>query len=281
MKFLGQHFLNNKKAIGDIVAAVEVTKGDVIIEIGPGAGALTKPLAELCTKVGAKLFAIEKDTKLVIDIQKNIPAVAGHVEHGDALELLPSLVLRLTSTPLLSYPSTHFQYKIVGNIPYYITGKLLRIIGELAHKPSRTVLMIQKEVAERVSAKVPHMNLLAAATQYWGDIKMLFTLKPKDFTPPPEVSSAVIEIVPRPPLLRPYLPTPLFSLHYYSFIHAVFKQPRKTLLNNLSDGFPEFSKQKIAEIIKQNGFLVTVRGQDLDVPILERLALAFMKQKGV
>lgn len=262
-KSLGQHFLNNQKAVVDIVAAVGVAQGDVIIEIGPGAGAITKPLAELCAKHGAQLFAIEKDTKLVIDIQNNIPLLAGHVEHGDALELLPALIQKLN-------PKT---YKIVGNIPYYITGHLLRVIGELEHKPTKTILMIQKEVAERVSSKAPHMNLLAAATQFWGDIKILFTLKPKDFTPPPEVSSAVISIAtkisaqPTPSDLQPDI--------YYKFIKIAFKQPRKTLLNNLTEGFPEIPREKIGEMMSKNGLAPAVRAQDLDVEKLMATAALF------
>jgi 16S rRNA (adenine1518-N6/adenine1519-N6)-dimethyltransferase len=261
-KSLGQHFLNNQKATNDIVAAVGVAQGDVIIEIGPGAGAITKPLAELCTKYGAEIFAIEKDTKLVIDIQHAVPNLAGHVEHGDALELLPALIQKINPK----------SYKIVGNIPYYITGHLLRIIGELDHKPSKTVLMIQKEVAERVSSRAPHMNLLAAATQYWGDVKTLFTLKPKDFTPPPEVSSAVIAII-----SKPKAESADHDSAFYSFIRAAFKQPRKTLLNNLTDGFPDTPRETITEIMSKNGLKPTSRAQDLDTESLIKLSHVFKK----
>jgi len=267
-KSLGQHFLINQKAIADIVKAVSVAQGDAIIEIGPGEGAITKSLATLCEKHGAKLFAIEKDTKLVIAIQNEIPMLAGNVEHGDALELLPALVKKIGKK----------NYKIVGNIPYYITGHLLRVIGELEQKPAKTVLMIQKEVAERVSARAPGMNLLAAATQYWGEPSVLFTLTPKDFNPPPEVSSAVITITPRK-LTADSLK--LEASSYYAFIRAAFKQPRKVLINNLSSRFPELSKKEIADFMQQNGLLPTSRPQDLDVPTLERLAGRFGGLKSV
>lgn len=272
--YLGQHFLNNQKATSDIVAAVGVAQGDVIIEIGPGAGAITKPLAELCVKHGAEIFAIEKDTKLVIDIQNSIPKLAGHVEHGDALELLPKLVSQLFN----SSTAQPFRYKIVGNIPYYITGHLLRVIGELEHKPVKTVLMIQKEVAERVSSRAPHMNLLAAATQYWGDVKILFTLKPKDFTPPPEVSSAVISITTRNNLQPTTYNLPPDS--YYRFIKAAFKQPRKTLLNNLSEAFQELTREQVADLMDKNGLLKTARAQDCDVLSLQKLAQQFSSSNG-
>lgn len=261
MTFLGQHFLNNASAIQKIVDAVGVSAGDTIIEVGPGEGAITAPLATLCAERGATLYAIEKDTKLVIDIQKKIPLLAGHVEHGDALAILPHLVSRYNLQPT--------SYKLVGNIPYYITGNLLRIIGELKHKPSKIVLMIQKEVAERVSAEPGEMNLLAAATQYWGAPKILFTLKPKDFTPPPEVSSAVISIAPRLPA------TDHSPSSYYRFIKAAFKQPRKTLHNNLTEAFPDISREALAAIIEQNGLKTGVRAQELSVEKLEVLAQAF------
>ncbi len=259
-KSLGQHFLTNKKAIADIVAATNVSKGDNIIEIGPGTGAITEPLAAVAEKVGAKLFAIEKDTKLVIDIQKAISLLRNNVEHGDALELLPILVGKLEGEP----------YKLVGNIPYYITGGLLRVIGELPHKPTKIVLMVQKEVAERVSAKPGAMNLLAAATQYWGSPRVLFTLKPKDFTPAPEVSSAVIEIVPKEKSGSASLETE----KYYRLIKIAFKQPRKTLLNNLSEGFPEVSRGGVAQILDKMSLPATSRAQDLDVSALLKLTLA-------
>lgn len=264
-KFLGQHFLNNTSAIQKIVDAVEVSAGDTIIEIGPGEGAITAPLAKLCAERGATLGAIEKDTKLVIEIQKKIPLLAGRVEHGDALEILPKLISRLTDQPR--------NYKLVGNIPYYITGNLLRIIGELKHKPSKVVLMIQKEVAERVSAKPGKMNLLAAATQYWGAPEILFTLKPKDFTPPPEVSSAVISITPR------LSTADRSSGNYYRFVKAAFKQPRKTLHNNLTEAFPGISRETLAAIIEQNGLKTGVRAQELSVEKLETLAQSFEAPK--
>lgn len=259
-KSLGQHFLNNQKAISDIVAAVGVAQGEVIIEIGPGDGAITKPLAELCKKHGAQLFAIEKDTRLVIEIQKSVTLLENHVEHGDALEILPNLIAKLNPK----------RYKLVGNIPYYITGHLLRIIGELENKPIKTVLMIQKEVAERVSSRAPHMNLLAAATQYWGEVKTLFTLRPKDFTPPPEVSSAVISITTVSGANRK-----LPSADYYAFIKAAFKQPRKTLLNNLTDGFPDVPRGNISDFMSKNGLSVTTRAQDLSVSDLKKLTSLF------
>lgn len=263
-RFLGQHFLKNQEAIHKIVAAADIRSGDLVIEIGPGGGAITAPLAARCQEHGATLFAIEKDTRLVIDIQHKIPQLAGKVEHGDALEVLPGLVLRVT-------PQAQ-PYTLVGNIPYYITGSLLRTIGELEQKPRRTVLMIQKEVAERVSAKAPHMNLLAAATGFWGESSILFTLKPKDFDPPPEVSSAVIAITPKK--------TPAIKAEdYYAFIKAAFKQPRKNLLNNLTDGFPDLTRADIVDFMTQNDLPQSLRAQELDINRLVQLADSISRLK--
>ncbi len=176
---------------------------------------------------------------------------------GDALTILPSLIL-----------NTNFllpnRYAIVGNIPYYITGMLLRTIGELEHKPRFTVLMIQKEVAVRVCAGPGQMNLLAAAVQFWGQPKILFTLKENDFDPPPKVKSAVITITPQ-------LPGPTAAPAYYRFIKAAFKQPRKLLINNLIEGYA-LSKQAAIEILKNESITAGARGQDLSVKQIDALS---------
>ena len=127
-----------------------------MVEIGGGTGKLTKELATevRSKKQEARLFVIEKDIKYVSLLQEQYQDIATII-HGDALETLPSLILTSSFSSL--------PYKLIGNIPYYITGKLLRTLSELKRKPSSIVLMIQKEVAERVCAKPPKMNLLAAS----------------------------------------------------------------------------------------------------------------------
>jgi len=253
-RYLGQHFLTNKAVIKKIIAAIEIEAADTIIEIGPGRGALTIPLAKKCGELNCKIIAIEKDSRLIENTKHQASGDVNFVV-GDALKILPELVSR--------YPLLDTKYKLIGNIPYYITGKLLRTIGELKNKPSLTVLTIQKEVAERICAKSGEMNLLAASIQVWATPKILFILKPNDFLPPPKVNSAVIRLKTDAPRLK--------NEKYYEIIKVVFRQPRKTLLNNLVKGL-KISKEKGQKLIKWLGYKENARPQDLTVKNLLNLS---------
>lgn len=258
---LGQHFLKNKSVIQKIIAAMDLQPGETVIEIGPGKGALTLPLAKACADTGCHIVAIEKDASLASELAAS-KIIGLEIITGDALRELP----RLTSS---LQPRTS-NFKLVGNIPYYITGHLLRVISELGtQKPERTVLMIQKEVAERLTAKPGHMNLLAAATQIWADISIIATLKPKDFDPPPKVDSAVVTLESKKQNLESRT-----TEKYYRLIHAAFKQPRKTLLNNLSEGL-EQKKGEMMEMLKKHGFTEKTRAQELSIDTLKILAALF------
>lgn len=244
-QFLGQHFLKNKSAIKKIVAALDLHGGETVIEIGPGKGALTFPVLHECNRIGAKLIAIEKDRELAVKLFQSEKELK--IELGDALEILPGLTKSLRN------------YKIVGNIPYYITGKLLRTISELKNKPELTVLMIQEEVAERAGVKQGEMNLLAAATQIWAEPKILFTLSPEDFDPPPQVHSAVLRLTTNKIQLEPGE-----SEKYYKLIHIIFKQPRKTLYNNLRDGL-DMPVEILKSAIEDLKIVPKARPQDLSI----------------
>ncbi len=284
---LGQHFLKNTGVITQIIDALDLRTGETVVEIGPGEGALTFPLAERCAKFDCKLIAIEKDEALVKKLRNwKIKKLIGDVTimHGDALEEIPKLFtswqIHRGSLPAGRHGQIEPQMtdiKIVGNIPYYITGKLLRTISELEHKPKCTVLMVQREVAERIVTKPPHMNLLAAATQIWADAEIIALLKQKDFDPPPEVESAVVRLL-SAKRLAPCLPAGRLSAdklaHYYSFIHVAFKQPRKTLLNNLCGGF-DISKSQIIDTLKGSGWNEKTRGQELGIAQLLNLTNKF------
>ncbi len=220
MIHLAQHFLINSSAIKKIVGALDIQKNETIIEIGPGRGALTKPLLQQCIQQQCQLIAIEKDSKLANSLWQTT--------HNENFKIVIEDAIDYFSQFNKTQPPYATNYKLIGNIPYYITGKLLRTLSELSTKPQRTILMIQKEVAERLCAQPPQMNLLAAAVQIWAEPKIIFTLSPKDFTPPPAVESAVIQLLPKPT-------TPNLD-RYFAFLHVLFKQPRKTILNNLQFG---------------------------------------------
>jgi len=256
---LGQHFLKNKSAINKIIAALDIKTGETVIEIGPGEGALTFPLAEECAAKNSGLIAIEKDETLAQELkQKFDKNGAIKIITGDVLEVLPTFSINLKT-------------KIAGNIPYYITGKLLRTISELENKPALAVLMVQKEVAERIAANPPKMNLLAAATQFWSKPEIIMKLKPGDFDPPPEVDSAVIKLTTKSAIASEAKQ----SIGYYKLIRIIFKQPRKTLINNLKEGV-NMPKTGLENALKTAGLPLNCRPQNLSLENIINL-LCFFK----
>lgn len=262
-KKLGQHFLKNKAAIKKIISALDLQPGDAIIEIGPGSGALTFPILEKCKNLNCKIIAIEKDEKLAQSIQRLADSKNLEIVIDDALKFLP----KLTKNSNLKAKN----YKVVGNIPYYITGKLLRILSELESKPKATILMIQKEVANRITAKEGEMNLLAAAIQLWAEPKILFTLNPDDFNPPPKVESAVIQLIPKPEAGNKDI-----TEDYYRLIKIVFKQPRKTLINNLKEG-TGLAREELEGLFLKLKIGPKSRPQDLSVEKIKKLAMIINK----
>ena len=150
---LGQHFLTNPAVAKKIAASLEVETGDTIIEIGPGHGELTEEIVASSEKREAKIILIERDVELVAGLREKYKTNTRiEIHEGDVLEVLPALATR--------YSLLATRYSLTGNLPYYLTGFLLRTIGELEHKPARSVFMIQKEVAERIVARPPRMNRL-------------------------------------------------------------------------------------------------------------------------
>ncbi len=256
---LGQHFLRDKDAVEKIISAL----GDNIktaIEVGPGKGALTKPLAEALKRTGGRLIAIEKDPLLAAEARNwNIENL--ELVEGDVLEKLPAIIQNLKPA----------SYSLVGNIPYYLTGFLLRKISELPEKPARSVFMVQKEVAERIVAKPPKTNRLSASVQFWAEPRILKAVSKKSFNPPPKVDSAIIllETIILPPETVPEA--------YYSAVRAIFSQPRKTILNNLAERFNDprkIASKKAAEILEEAGLSVALRPQDLSVEDIKLISKA-------
>jgi len=261
MRRLGQHFLIKKSVLERIVKALDVEPTDTIIEIGPGHGELTKYLLDKSPK---KLIAVEKDRDLVSSIQYLVSSDDRlEIIEGDILELLPKIANELKSQQAI---------KLVGNIPYYITGKLLRALGELDPKPERVVLTIQKEVALRLTAAPPKMNLLAASVGYWGKPEIVRFVPRGAFRPPPKVESAVISITP-----RKEVSTTSESKAYYTFIKILFKQPRKTISNNLTSG-SSITKKEVEKFLKSHGVEPNLRPQNLDVSAINKLSHDFPKE---
>ena len=249
-KSLGQHFLMDRRIVGRIADAVGSASLPVI-EIGPGHGELTR---ELLTR-GHQVTAIEKDDALVQAFLET-PLDGLSVVHGDALHELP----------LLSkvYQERGSAYVVVGNIPYYITGHILRIIGELSYRPQRTVLLMQKEVAERIVAFEGALNLLASSVLWWADPHIDVRVARGAFNPPPKVDSAVVvfeAIASRG--------SQEVAQQYYIFIRALFKQPRKTIFNNLICIIPD--RVVLTALLGRVGITPSSRPHLLSPALLMRL----------
>ncbi len=177
-KSLGQNFLSDEGLLTRIVAAAELSPDDEVLEVGPGLGALTRPLARAAQRV----VAVELDGRLLPVLESEL-AELGNVElvHGDVLQLDPA--------DWFAAP-----YVVVANVPYYITGAILRHLLGAWPRPRRLVLTVQREVADRLTARPPEMSLLAVSVQYYGRVRLVSTVKAGAFWPRPGVDSAVVRI---------------------------------------------------------------------------------------
>jgi len=177
-KSLGQNFLHDEGLLGRIVAAAELSPDDDVLEVGPGLGALTRVLARAARRV----VAVELDNRLLPVLESELSGL-GNVAlvHADVLELDPA--------DWFTAP-----YVVVANVPYYITGAILRHLLGGRPRPRRLVLTVQREVAARLTAKPPEMSLLAVSVQYYGRARLVSTVKAGAFWPRPEVDSAVVRI---------------------------------------------------------------------------------------
>lgn len=214
-KRLGQHLLIDKKAMAKVVAAAQITKSDVILEIGPGTGLLTKELAQRAKKV----IAIEKDLAMVDILGKTLKEYKNvEIISGDALSYKVPKVCKV--------------YKVVANIPYYITSPLIRMFLEAENPPTEMILMIQKEVARRICAKPPNMSILAVSVQFYATPKIISYVPKGCFWPVPNVDSAIIKITPNKMDAR----RPSYNDDFFRVVKAGFLHPRKKLINNLAEG---------------------------------------------
>lgn len=245
MTRLGQHFLINRGLTIKITEAADLKRGDFVIEIGPGHGELTDNIIN--TKP-ASLVALERDPALAKNLEKKYAGNKNiNIITGNALDTLPHVIKK--------FKLKNRSYKLIGNIPYYVTGKLLRTIGELAVKPNMVLITIQSEVADRIVAEAGRMNLLAASIQIWGKPVIVGRIPRADFYPIPEVDSAVLLITTR---------SGNVPAHYFEFIRALFKQPRKTIFNNLR-AKKKCPEKALADLLKKEGVRADLRPQSLSV----------------
>lgn len=189
--YLGQHFLTNKKIIEDIVSAAQISKQNTILEVGPGRGVLTEALSIKAKKI----IAVEKDKNLVQFLKERFKSKKNiNIVEGDILKI------RLDSGHSGANLGHLGRYKIVANIPYYITSRFLRLfLSQARLRPSLMVLMVQREVAERIVAKDKKESLLSLSVKAYGKPEIIKIVRKGNFSPPPKVDSAIIKITTSPP----------------------------------------------------------------------------------
>ncbi|MEA3338459.1 MAG: 16S rRNA (adenine(1518)-N(6)/adenine(1519)-N(6))-dimethyltransferase RsmA [Chloroflexota bacterium] len=273
-KGLGQNFLCDQGVLEKIVAAAELASDDVVLEIGAGLGTLT----ELLAQAAGRVVAVELDERLIPVLQStlsefnNITLVQGNILTLDLAALInapnpyeqsdPISVNKATQSPI---PNP--QYKVVANLPYYITSAVLRHLLEANLKPQSMVLTVQREVAERITAKPGRMSLLAVSVQLYGRPRLLFRIKPGSFYPAPGVESAVLHV--------DLHSTPLVDAEntdaFFRVVRAGFSQRRKQLRNSLAAGLGQ-PAEKVAAGLEKAGVDPRRRAQALSLEEWARVA---------
>lgn len=240
---LGQNFLFDDHILSRIAEAADLQSGDQVLEIGPGTGALTQHLAAS----GAQILAVELDDRLLPVLRDQLNDYTN---------------IRLVHDDILSWePSDHFDrsYKVVANVPYYITGAILRRLLSHEPRPSLMVLTVQKEVAERLAASPGDMSLLAVSVQLAGHVEILFTIKAGAFWPRPEVDSAVVRITHHS---KPKISTGEEE-RFFRIVRAGFHQKRKQLQKNLRS--LGYDKKQLAAALAEAGIDGRRRAETLSV----------------
>jgi 16S rRNA (adenine1518-N6/adenine1519-N6)-dimethyltransferase len=254
-KGLGQNFLIDEHFLEQIALAAEITGQDAVLEVGAGAGSLTRWLAQMAGKV----VAVEKDFQL-------IPVLKEVVGANEKVHIIAGDILQLDAQKIMD----HADYLVAANIPYYITSALFRHLLEGEHKPLRMVLTIQAEVARRICASAGQLSLLALSVQVYGNPQIVLDIPAAAFYPAPKVNSAVLRVDLH---ARPSIPPELMD-DFFRLIKAGFSQKRKMLHNTLCAGLA-WPKAKVDELLKQAGVDPQRRAQTLTMQEWRRLAEEF------
>lgn len=241
-KSLGQHWLHDEDSLIAMCEAGLVHEHDVVLEIGPGLGTLTKFLVDGARQV----IAVEFDKDLADKLPQAVNAPNLTVVNEDILRF------DLTNLPK--------DYKVIANIPYYLTSNLLRVLSESSNPPKVIALLVQKEVAERVASEPGDMSILSVTTQMYYQPYLAEVVPAELFTPPPKVDSQIVQLLRRP--------NPVFEdadqKHVFRVVKAGFSNRRKTLVNSLSAGLAK-PKEEIATSLESVGIGTNTRAQELSL----------------
>ncbi|NVY96347.1 16S rRNA (adenine(1518)-N(6)/adenine(1519)-N(6))-dimethyltransferase RsmA [Lactobacillus sp. DCY120] len=257
-KSLGQNFLRSPEVIEEIVASAEIQPTDIVLEVGPGIGALTQQLA----KVASQVYAFEIDQNL-------IPILEANLEDYDNLTLLNQDILKVDWRKFWQEQQLSGRtVKVVANLPYYITTPILLQLLTAPVKFTSFVLMMQKEVAQRLGAQPGHREYgsLSVAVQLRSQVEVVQTVPAQAFVPQPKVDSAVVRLR----LESPWIKEISDFLQFQTFVQAVFRQKRKNLWNNLNVYLAGQAqvKPKLQAVFDALGYEHNVRAEQLALPEL-------------
>lgn len=262
-KGLGQHFLVDGAVLGLITGAAELTPADIVVEVGPGLGVLTRELA----REAGRVVSIELDEKLAHVLKETLASC-------DNVTIIDGNVLRIDPAALLDEQRAHFSpvaaassgYKVVANLPYYITAPVLRHFLEAPARPELIVVMVQKEVAEAIAAGPGKMSLMSVSVQFYGEPEVVSYVPARCFYPVPEVDSAILRI-------RPY-PHPAVAVtdreSFFRLVRAGFSASRKQLANSLGRGLA-LPKAEVLALLEEAGIDPRRRAETLGLDEWTRL----------
>ena len=285
-KGLGQNFLIDKNVLKKFIDSADIKPNDIILEVGPGIGTLTQELARWAGKV----IAIEKDKKMceilgeTLKDFKNIKVI-----NDDILKIVNWNFIENCKEPYgesaCGRQMKIENYKVVANIPYYITSPMIRKFLEAEKKPDFMVLMLQKEVAQRICSKPPDMSLLSVSVQFYAEPKIISYVSKNCFWPSPKVDSAIIKITPHRDPFSDSAIRERVSDNFFKIVKAGFSQPRKQLVNNLAGlkflNGVKLDKYKTAGWLLRNSIAPNQRAETLNVADWLRLVegLCFVDKK--
>lgn len=248
-KSLGQHWLHDPISLQAMLDAAGVKESDTILEVGPGLGTLTELLVHAATSV----VAVEFDQALARDLNERVAAAVG--AEPDNLRVVNQDILRFDLTALPP------DYKVVANIPYYLTSKLVRVLSESSNPPVVAVLLVQKEVAERLAAQPGDLSILGVTAQYYFEVSLDMVVPARLFTPPPKVDSRIVILKRRD---EPLFGADIDTASFFRLVKAGFGAKRKTLLNSLSGGL-HLGKDDVKALLDRAGVDPGRRAQALSL----------------
>ena len=262
-KGLGQHFLIDEEVLHLITSAAELAPTDVIMEIGPGLGVLTKELA----KKAGWVITVELDNSLAAILKQTLASFNNvAVINEDILQIDPAALLQEQKVKFPSAITSPFSYKVVANLPYYITSSVLRHFLEARVKPQIMVVMVQKEVAEAIVAEPGQMSVLSISVQFYGEPRIISYVPAQCFYPAPEVDSAILRID-----LYPQSVVAVADKDgFFELVRAGFSASRKQIGNSLAQGL-RLPKAEVLSLLEKVGIAPQRRAETLTLEEWARL----------